>query len=738
MEPRASTPFAVRLLYPVVVLTLLPGAASRTFAENITISRVAAPPRIADYVPIGTARPADELTRVQELVQRRPADGAPVSEATAVYLGYDAANLYALFVCSAPAGAVRAHMVNRDRIPDDDDSIALQLDTFHDGRRLYGFQVNPAGVQVDGVYTDGKGWDLSFDTVWTAEAAMTRSGYVVLITVPFASVRFPDSDEHRWGLFVYRGIPRKNEEAFWPAYPLRYQGRLPFAAELDGIREINRSETAQIVPYAAFRGAREHGAAARNAGTNDFVAGRQGADLKAIVRESLVVDLAANPDFSQVESDEPQTTVNQRFEVFFPEKRPFFLENASYFETPFQVLFTRRIQQPRVGARVSGKVGRYAFGALVADDVAGVPASPGADADGRALTSVVRVSRDLRTDSQAGLLYIRRAQGAFDNQVAGADARWRFTRGWVASGQMVVSHTASGRDASDGRAFSGTLSGNGRLYTYELAATDVSPRFLASSGYIPRTDIREVRQTGRVTFRPAGSRISAWGPGVVLSRIWDHGNHVLDSNARLEANVELPRQTTVTAFTGAHDELIRPHDLPGLSSVMQFDQRLGGITVGSAPFTSLAFSGECTLGTAVNLDPAGGALPSLARSRGATLTASVRPTPAITVDSAYLWTELREREGGGVIFSNAILRSRANVQVTRRLSVRAIVQTERLNSEASRSSLEGRRDTNVDVLFTYLVQPGTAIYVGVNADRRGVSRERAEQVFVKLSYLVRF
>ena len=116
--------------------------------------------------------------------------------------------------------------------------------------------MNPAGVPTDGVYTEGQGWDLSFDTVWTAETVIQPERYFVLITVPFSSIRFPATAEHEWGLFVYRGMPRKNEEAFWPAYSVRYQGRIAYAAQLRGLRDVEASHSTQIVPYGTFRAER--------------------------------------------------------------------------------------------------------------------------------------------------------------------------------------------------------------------------------------------------------------------------------------------------------------------------------------------------------------------------------------------------------------------------------------------------------------------------------------------------
>jgi hypothetical protein len=523
------------------------------------------------------------MAKIEGLIQRTPADGASISERTSVYLGYDAHHLHAVFVCSTESGAPRAHRVNRDRLPDDDDSVALHLDTFHDRRRLYGFQVNPAGVQVDGVYTEGQGWDLSFDTVWATETLIQPNRYVVVITIPFSSVRFSATPEQEWGFFVYRGIPRKSEEAFWPAYSQRFKGRLAYEADLQGLRDLDAGHAVQLIPYGTFRSER---IASRDASgvsiADQLMESRGGVDAKMIVRGSVVFDVTANPDFSQVESDEPQTTVNKRFEVFFPEKRPFFIENASYFETPIPVLFTRRIRDPRLGARLSGKAGKWAIGTLVSDDIPEATAEAAAQNSGsRALDAVFRLSRDAGRDSQLGFIYTGRKEATIENHVGGFDARWRLNPHWTIVGQALASEdNASVTSSRTGTALRASVAGGDRRYAYELAFSDVSPDFHARMGFIPRADVRELTQVTTATFHPVTKRIVSWGPSVTLGRVWDHTDLALDSTAKVQTMFELPRATRLSVFHTMHDEVLRAQDSPLLISATQFDQRATGVSLG--------------------------------------------------------------------------------------------------------------------------------------------------------------
>ena len=250
------------------------------------------------------------------------------------------------------------------------------FDTFHDRRRAYEFQTTPLGVQWDAIYTEasrdetGGNWDTSWDTVWDSRGKVTSRGFVVWMSIPFKSLRFPATKQQEWGIILYRGIVRKNEDSFWPEISSRVEGRLGQAATLYGLEGISPGRSIELIPYGIMRGF-------RSLDTRDpynpffqsaEAQGQAGMDAKFVIHDHFVLDLTANPDFSQVESEDPQITVNQRFEVYFPEKRPFFLENEDYFRTPFDLFFTRNIQDPSAGIRLTGKEGPYSVGLMTSDD----------------------------------------------------------------------------------------------------------------------------------------------------------------------------------------------------------------------------------------------------------------------------------------------------------------------------------------------------------------------------------
>src|SRR5256714_10806528 len=193
---------------------------------------------------------------------------------------------------------------------------------------------------------------------------------MVLVEIPFKSLRFPRQSSTDWGVFLARVIPRNGERAFYPTNTSKLQGWLPQEGALTGFQEISPGRNMQFIPYTsarAFRALDDRDPAGERF-TGKHLEPKAGLDSKIVIKDSLVLDSTLNPDFGQIESDEPQVTVNQRFEVFFPEKRPFFQENAGYFQTPVNLFFSRRIADPQFGARVTGKVGGWAIGALAIDD----------------------------------------------------------------------------------------------------------------------------------------------------------------------------------------------------------------------------------------------------------------------------------------------------------------------------------------------------------------------------------
>src|SRR5215472_1284337 len=240
-----------------------PVAKPATASPSLTIPRIDRGPSLDDFLsmqPVGDI--AHQMAKVTGFKQRNPHDGQDVSEPTEAYLGYDQKNLYVVFVCFDDPGKVRARKSRREDVTDDD-TVEIMLDTFHDRRRAYAFQINPLGVQWDAIWSEtpheevGGNFDTSWDTVWYSQGRLTPEGYVAWIEIPFRSMRFPSAKEQSWGLILYRGIVRENEDAFWPQISQRFEGRLAQAATLAGLEGISPGRNLQFIPYGLLNSFRD-------------------------------------------------------------------------------------------------------------------------------------------------------------------------------------------------------------------------------------------------------------------------------------------------------------------------------------------------------------------------------------------------------------------------------------------------------------------------------------------------
>jgi hypothetical protein len=732
-------------------------------AGSVQVSRVAGPPDVEalGQRPLAGHPPTlAELVRVTGFIQQNPSDGTPATQRTEVYLGYDDRALYAVFVATdSEPDRIRARMASRENLGADD-FVTLILDTDHDSRRAYAFRSNPRGVQWDALWTEGQGFDTSFDAVWGSRGRLTPTGYVVSFEIPFKSLRFPTTGSQTWGIVLSRNIPRdQGEVSYWPWVSSEIQGTLTQSAVLRGLENISPGRNIQVIPYTNARSFRalDHRAEGGPRFVSDDADFDFGADFKAVLDDRFVVDLTANPDFSQVESDQPQVTVNQRFEVFFPERRPFFTENADYFRTPISVLFTRRIADPQFGSRFTGKAGAWGIGGLVIDDQSPGKLTPvGSDLEGkRAWFTVGRVNRDIGDFSRVGAIYAGREFNGGYNRVAGADGRVRFDDHWSASGQFIGSRTREpGDDVVSGYAASASLSRSGRQFSYFGGYTDISPDFEARAGFIPRTDQRRMSHFASYFFRPERTLIS-WGPEVFIVRLWDHDGNLLDeiTEASLEWNFVGSSNVEVN-YRIATDRL-RPEDHPSLPEIRDYDVGFWDIEYGTSYLDWVQLGGNLRFGNQINFNPVDGEEPAEADWLQLLFGLSFRPATQLRIDNTLLWTTLDDPLGGDRIFTDRILRTRWNWQFTRELSVRAILQYEHTTTDPLLTSLETRENLNADFLVTYRVNPWTAIYAGVNTNGQNVElihmpggerrlqriddlRNDAHQFFIKASYLLRF
>ena len=814
-SPQVPSPSAQLPEPPIKNPDVQPAPKPALAPPALTIPRLTRPPALEDFLsmqPQGEI--ALQMAKVTGFTQRNPHDGESVSEPTDAYLGYDQKNLYVVFVCFDDPRQVRARMSRREDIFDDD-QVEIILDTFHDRRRAYAFQTTPLGVQWDAIWTEASReeetsahFDTSFDTVWDSRGKVTGRGFVVWMAIPFKSLRFPAAKQQEWGIILYRGLTRKTEDSFWPHVSLKVEGRLGQAATLSGLEGISPGHDIELIPYGVMR-------AFRALDTRDFTdpyfqkataQGQPGMDAKFVIHDHFVVDMTANPDFSQVESEDPQITVNQRYAVYFPEKRPFFLENEDFFRTPLDLFFTRSIGDPSAGIRLTGKDGPYSVGLMAADDRSpGLAVPDNSQFSGmRSYFTIARVSRDIFRQSSVGALYTDwecPTTGEF-NRIGGVDTHLKFNPNWTLDGQAVVTssnlnlsceanlYPFSSGNRGNGDYYAGPggklkLHRDGLHFTYDGIYNDISPGFVSIPGFINRVDIRETTQEADYRFRPREGWVVDWGPSLTTRYDFDHSGLRLDTDYVPYLAIQGRGQTVI--ILRPYEELrerLRPQDFcfygfslycpPTTLGNQDYHEHTSGASIQTGYFKKATLAASYYWGQGVNFVASPANLtpynhPFLVQEDNAQAALTFRPMKPLKIENSYLFERLRTNNStylfeqsqvpgaGRGILNDHILRSKWNWQFTPQLSARLILQYNALLAGtpgvgSPYTYLPTQKEFNADFLITYLVHPGTAIYVGYNSDLQNLNVQPgvgvfqtprgyindSRQFFVKVSYLFRF
>lgn len=751
------------------------GAPTPVELPPIVIPHLAQSPTLEDFEGMEPRTPlAHQMLRLANFTQRDPQDGSPASQRTEAYVGYTTRNLYVIFLCfDNNPGGIRAHMNRREDIQSDD-QIGFMVDTFRDHQHALTFYVNPLGVQQDGTFTDGNNPDLSWDTVWNSSAHLTGNGYMAWLEIPFRSLRFPKQTVQRWGILFERDIPRNNEDSFYPRITSQQQGFLTQEAIIEGFEDVSPGHNMQFNPYGSFRSF--HALDDRDLNNaryqNRLADMRSGLDSKIVIKDSLVLDTTINPDFAQVESDDPQTTVNQRFAVFFPEKRPFFQENSAYFDTPVNMLFTRNIADPTFGVRLTGKVGPWSIGALVADD-----RSPGLVvreydplANRRAYFGIVRVSHDIgHKGSRIGFIYTDRELKSpyntactddpcitSENRVGGIDGHFQLNKNWYADVQALSSFTKYNDGTHQGGpSYQVYIDRSARKMEFNSMYQDTAAGFKTLTGFFRRPDIRRFSNFWQYRNYAKEGNFLVWhGPSIFTYNTWDHHNLRLEYYGNVNYRFQFKRQTNFGIYFNMDHERLRPIDYSALLANQDYAHNHHGFWFNTGLTNAIILNGEINWGVETNYSPQIGP-PVLGHSRWAQAQLTVRPFRGMTIDNTYLLSSIRGLADKRNVFNAHVLRNKINYQFNRSFSLRMITQWNANITNTLYTTLQDTRNINADFLFTYLPHPGTAIYVGYNSNVQnldptltntpdGLARlpgnwlNDSRQVFVKVSYLFRY
>ncbi len=717
--------------------------------------------------------------------QFTPVDGVAAADSTEVYIWYSTTAIHIGVRAFDNPGTVRATLSQRDRIFSDD-NIQFFLSTFNDGRRATFLAVNPLGVQADGAVNESgrgsgcngfncatatrEGPDLSQDFVWESAGRLTETGYELEIRVPLKSIRFQSAATQSWGINILRVVQRSGQEQTWTPARVGQSSFLGQSGTLSGLEGLRTGRALDVIPTLTSRVDGSPTAGDRwnyDGGSPEF-----GASLRWGVTPNLTLNATANPDFSQVESDAGQFSFDPRQALFFPERRPFFLDGIEQFQVPGNLIYTRRIVQPVLATKLTGKVSGTQIGALVAVDDRGASRT----GESNPFFGILRMTRDLGSGSQIGGVVTQQVDDGNSNTVMGVDGR--VVLGGIHS---ITFNGALASDRLNEVTTTAPLWGlgyrlNGRNFRARYTINGVHGDFRTRAGFVSRTNFATATAAHSYTWIRPERTIQSITAEAQVNGVWTYdslvsGGGIQDRKFALNLNATLAGGWSVGGswleeFFGYDPSLYTNYGILQPDGAVKpfvgtprIPNRDAVISIGSPQFSWGSFNGFTLFGHDENFPEwASGNLYVV--NGGVTL----RPSDQLRFNVSVNHTEVHRRSDGSRVSLQTVPRARLEYQLSRALQVRvvsqyAITSQDSLRDE-SRTGLpivlrrsdgtydratafrQGRVQT--DFLLTYLPTPGTVAYIGYGTSHQEfdpLGRRTLDRVgdgfFMKLSYLFR-
>jgi hypothetical protein len=672
-----------------LLLPVLPWSASaQTSGEAFIPLKTDTPPVIDGRLddPVWSRAPSETGFKLYA-----PDYGADMLENTVVWYAYDQDNLFFAFRCSdSRPDLIKTSVTARDRIRADD-WICLNLDTFNDHQSLYCFYVNPLGIQMDSRFT-AVGEDMSIDFVWYSAGRIDEQGFTIEIRIPFKSIRYTRDDPVEMGIIFERFISRLTQAGTYPALdPRQGPNFLTQTRPLlyAGIRRYTLLELLPAVTYGAT--SEQSGGRLSSLGDESTfsLTGKYG------LTSHLVLDGTYKPDFSQVEADAGQVDFNQRYALYYEEKRPFFLEGRENFdfaaveagEPLSAVVYTRTIEKPVFGVKLTGKVGaRNTFAAIYAAD------EPSADPilGDRAEAAVLRYKRALSNDSYVGGFYTgREVEGGF-NRVYGADGQIRLTPASILGFHGFLSSTrVPGSGATDGHAASLDYRFTDRNRIINVKVQDLSTGFDTWTGYLVRNGLTRYKFGFLPMIYPGSPLVLRIDPLMHSIHLRDHESGMWERYNAFDLRLLLPRSTAFqVGFSSSNEVWQRRH----------FDTGRLRVSASSQYTRQISLAASWRKGKKIRyllVDPWQG------EGTDAGLSVTYQPSDHFSSGLSWTYSDLFHEDTGDKEYDYTILRSRNTYQVNRFLFFRAIVEYNSFYEEVT---------TDLLASFTYI--PGTVIHIG--------------------------
>jgi len=787
----------------VTTFFLLPSANQLALTATVALAHGAgtppgiavAVPRISDAAVTIDGRLDEAIwagaATLREFSQYVPNDNRPAEDSTTVLVWYSPTAIYFGIRAYQDSASVRATLADRDKITGDD-YVEILLDTFHDHRQALIFGVNPLGVQADGtlldaprqiattlsaVSTGAYTLDLSPDYVYQSKGHLTAWGYEVEVRIPFKTLRYQARDPQDWGINVIRVVQATGHQHTWTRV---LQTRASFLAQsgtLTGLTGLRRGLVLDLTPEATSS---VTGAPVGSGWTYGGGGPRLGATLRWGVTSNLTLNGTVRPDFSQVESDVPQIQFDPRTALNYPEKRPFFLDGLELFQTPIQLIYTRRLVHPQGAAKLTGKIGATTIAVL-----SGVDGTEGsATGTDHPIMNALRLRRDLGGENSLGLVYTDRVDGPGFNRVAAVDGRVGLGDAWALTIQGGGSATRDSAAAPVLWApiWRASLVRSGRRFGLTVTSRGVGENFRTSSGFISRPDVVVNSATPSYTIVGApGSWLESFNANVYLAMNWDQYRHFSAGHAADDRQADF--STGFTLRGGWQIGLawsIESFGYPAPLYAHYWVERVRGTVVDTIAFTgtprlpnldwaaslqtpnfqNLSLSASLLVGRDENFFEWANAHIILGN-----LDLAWRPTGRLRTELIYEHQQVIRPDDGSTVSRIRVPRLKIEYQVSRPIFFRFIGQytsneTDALRDDSrtngaillrdpvtgafTRTAHTASNGFRVDWLFSYRPTPGTVAFLGYGSSLvepsafrfAGLSRV-SDGFFVKLSYLFR-
>ncbi len=713
--------------------------------------------------------------------QYTPIEGAVAKEETEVRVFYSSDAIYFGFhVFDSDPENILVHLTERDQSTRVDDWVRIMLDTFDDERQAYSFFVNPYGIQTDGLWLEsitamggptGPKVDFNPDYIWDSHGRIVEDGWIAEFRIPYVSLRFPDAEVQNWGIQIARGITRTGFKSSWAPLTLDISSVLAQSGKLVGLTGLRPKRLVELNPVTT---AKLEGARVGDVYSRGGVDPEAGLNARVGITPNLVLDATLNPDFSQIEADADQVQVNERFALFFPEKRLFFLEGAEIFRSTQALVHTRRIIDPIAGAKLTGKVGDVSVAYLGAVDKS--PTSVfGGTSD--AVFNLMRLRRDVGAGSSVGMLFTDRSltDGGGYNRVLSGDARLLFGGRYALETQLTGSWTSSGVVGDPvGLKPAVTLNfvRSGLNFHYSVRFEDLDPDFRVLSGFMPRVgDTQLSTVVGMDRYGAPGALVERMGVEFRSNHFFDHeefwdGRSADDWEFEAWPSIAFRGSRSLTMVLRWGGFRFQPDDYgaydvegPGGAAEPfivppEIDKMLGFAAIPNIRINdALKLSGRVFL-REVPLFAEGG----LAWERQFAPTLTVQPNEALQVEVGYTWARLWRKTDDSVYSTVKLPRLKVQYQLGRSVFARLIGQYDLEDRSALRHPVTGqpllvngvlqaardRGNFQGQALLSYEPSPGKVFFLGYSRVMDGAygydlgaKRLLQDGFFVKLSYLFR-